>query len=197
MIKALVLAFCACAFILLDASAADLAVARDALAREDYDFAWKLAKGATAEHPSDPEGWIVLGHALSGKLEQAPFLRKATLARETKTAYQHAIELSPQNVEAHVSVFEYYRQAPSVVGGGRAHALEELAKIEKLDPGAAYPCKIRLARDDGKNADVLALCEELHRLEPHSFRACYWLGTALGSSQNAAATRNRSSSARR
>ncbi len=173
---------------------ADLAAAREALDREDFKQAVRIAERVAAADPKDAEAWIVLGHGLSSQIDQAGLLAKADLARRSLAAYMTAATLDPRNLEAHVSLLEYYRQAPSVVGGNRAKAIEQAKVLVGLDAGSGDSWLVRLALEDARPGDAFKACEDLLHAEPDSYRALYWLGescaaTGMQLSRGAAAFR--------
>lgn len=163
-------------FFVASLRAADLVKARDALEHDDYSTALDIAKTACAEDPQNPEAWIVRGHALSIQIDHVGVFRKAELAKQTLAAYMRAAAIAPSNSEAHVSLLEYYRRAPGIVGGSRAKAREEAQRLIGLDPGLGYSWAARLAGEDNRSEDAFAACEALLRSEPMSYRSHYWLG---------------------
>jgi tetratricopeptide (TPR) repeat protein len=160
----------------VDLGGSELASARAALDRDEYGQAVAIAERATAANPANVEAWIVLGHGLSGLIDQASLFQKADLAQRCLAAYARAATLDPMNVEAHVSLLEYYRQAPPVVGGSRAKALAQAQRLVQLDAGLGHSWLVRLAIEDNRPDDAMQTEETLLHLEPNSYRALYWLG---------------------
>ena len=65
---------------------------------------------------SDYHDW--LGRAYGRLAEQSNFVSALGYAKKTVRAFERAVELDPSNLEALSDVFEYYLQAPGMVGGG-------------------------------------------------------------------------------
>lgn len=168
--------FLFCVVLSVPLAAADLVKAREALEHGDYSTAFAIAKTACAEDAKNPEAWIVLGHALSEQIDHVSLFKKADLAKQTLAAYLQAAEIAPRNIEAHVSLLEYYRQAPAIVGGSRAKARAEAQLLIGLDPAIGYSWTARLAGEDNRSNEAFAACEALLRCEPESYRSHYWLG---------------------
>jgi tetratricopeptide (TPR) repeat protein len=74
---------------------------------------------------SDYYDW--LGRAYGRLAEASSFLSALGYAKKTVRAFERAVELGPSNLEALSDVFEYYLQAPGMVGGGLDKA-EDIAK---------------------------------------------------------------------
>jgi len=74
---------------------------------------------------SDYYDW--LGRAYGRIAEGSSFLSALGYAKKTVRAFERAVELGPSNLEALSDVFEYYLQAPGMVGGGLDKA-EDIAK---------------------------------------------------------------------
>jgi tetratricopeptide (TPR) repeat protein len=65
---------------------------------------------------SDYYDW--LGKAYGRVAEGSSFLSALGYAKKTVRAFERAVELAPTNLEALSDVFEYYLDAPGMVGGG-------------------------------------------------------------------------------
>ncbi|HEY9155140.1 MAG TPA: tetratricopeptide repeat protein [Opitutaceae bacterium] len=154
---------------------ADLAAARIALDRDENDKAIQIAEQALKEDRANPEAWIILGHGLSAEVDSFGTFKKMSTARRILAAYSEAAKLAPQNTEVHASLLEFYLRAPAIVGGSTAKAWEEERRLRELDSALAFRWAIELDLDEGKMDSAVEAWNELHRLEPNSFRTVYWL----------------------
>lgn len=65
---------------------------------------------------SDYYDW--LGRAYGRVAETSNFISALAYARKAMHAFERAVELDPSNLEALSDVFEYYLEAPGMIGGG-------------------------------------------------------------------------------
>ncbi len=61
-----------------------------------------------------------------------------TLAIQTREAFEKAVKLDPKNPEAVNDLFDFYIQAPGLVGGGVDKARALLPVLDKIDPVEAW-----------------------------------------------------------
>ena len=75
---------------------------------------WRKRSGRTASIPTTYD-W--LGRAYGRLAEGSSFLSALGYAKKTVRTFERAVELGLSNLEALSDVFEYYLQAPEMVGG--------------------------------------------------------------------------------
>lgn len=78
-----------------------------------------------------------LAEALVERIEEAPFIFKLGLAKRLRAAYEQAVEIDPEHLEARVSLARYHSEAPAIAGGSSAEAARQLAEIRRRDPALA------------------------------------------------------------
>src|SRR5262249_43519172 len=105
-----------------------------ALRRDDADKAVAYAAKAVELTPNNADAQHALGDAYGLSAQRASIFSQFGLAKKCLTAYHRAVELAPANVDFHQSLFEYYRQAPGIAGGGLDKAEIEAGVIKQLDP---------------------------------------------------------------
>jgi Tfp pilus assembly protein PilF len=66
-------------------------------------------------------------------------------ARKTVRAFERAVELDPSNLEALSDVFEYYLEAPGIVGGGLDKAENIARRFADVNPAENHWARARLA----------------------------------------------------
>jgi len=106
---------------------------RIAMKRSDAQAAIFHFERATALEPSNSGYFAEIGAAYALALDSAATLKKPSLARKVRSALEHAIELDPRNLDAREGLVDYYRQAPSVLGGGIAKAFAQAEQIREQD----------------------------------------------------------------
>ena len=125
---------------------------RIALEERKHDRAIDYFEAATRLDPKNSTYFLWLGRALGREAQRANVLRQPGLAKRTKAAWQRAIELDPENLDARSDLIQYYVQAPGLLGGSTEKALEQAEEIRKrnalrgyLELGALYEREKRFA----------------------------------------------------
>jgi tetratricopeptide (TPR) repeat protein len=72
-----------------------------------------------------------LGRAYGTQARRANMFRAASLAGKTKTAFETAVALDPENLDAREGLMAFYAGAPGMVGGSKEKAREVLLEIRK------------------------------------------------------------------
>jgi tetratricopeptide (TPR) repeat protein len=112
----------------------DLALMRDA---PQEAVKW-LAK-ATSLDPKSSEYFRALGDAYGLSAQRADFFSKLGLALKSHEAYERAVALAPDNIEARYALFNYCRQAPAIAGGGMDQARIQALAAHWPSSSSAWP----------------------------------------------------------
>jgi tetratricopeptide (TPR) repeat protein len=115
---------------------------------------------AVAEDPRNSQYYDWLGKAYGRRAEESSFLTALPYANKTRAAFEKAAALDPSNLEALGDLFEYYLQAPGIVGGGVDKAEEVSVRIGRLNEAEYHYTRARLA---GKRKKVQVAEEELRK----------------------------------
>jgi tetratricopeptide (TPR) repeat protein len=126
-------------------AAAAFYLGRIAMEERKNDRAADYFEAATKLDPKSSTYFLWLGRAYGREAQQANVLRQPGLAKRTRSAWERAIELDPENLDARSDLIQYYVQAPGFMGGSMAKALEQAEEIRKrnalrgyLELGALY-----------------------------------------------------------
>ncbi len=94
-------------------------------AQEMADQAIHECELAVASAPSSSDDQMWLGRAYGLKASHASPFTALGLAIKVRIAFEHAVQLDPENIHAMSDLGEYYVAAPSLIGGGldKAEAL--------------------------------------------------------------------------
>ena len=82
-------------------------------------------------NPRSSEYWDWLGRAYGSQAQTASKLRLPSLASKTKGAWEKAIALDPENLDARQDIIQYYLQAPGFLGGSKDKARAMANEIRK------------------------------------------------------------------
>lgn len=100
---------------------------------------------ATRLDPKSSTYFLWLGRAYGRAAQRANVLRQPGLAKKTRAAWERAIEIDPENLDARTDLIQYYVQAPGFLGGSTEKAFEQAEEIRKrnalrgdLELGALY-----------------------------------------------------------
>ena len=144
--------------------------------RDDTAAALRHLETALAAAPGEARYHYYYGHAQGRSAQKAGVLSKFGHARKCLAAYERAVALAPDESEFRESLFEFYRQAPAVVGGGRDKALAQAEAIRRLDPvrGRVVFAKLHVA--EGRFAEAFGEFEEVLRTAPDDYLSLYHVG---------------------
>jgi len=104
------------------------------LVEDSLEKSIKYLKEAAVLDGNSSENHHWLGIAYGQKAQKAGFLKKAGLAKKMKKEIERALELDPDNVDAHFSLMQYYLYAPGFMGGSVEKAREQAEEIKKRAP---------------------------------------------------------------
>ena len=107
---------------------------RIALEQNDAKKSVDWLETAVELNPRSSEYWDWLGRAYGSQAQKASKLKLPSLARKTKNAWEKAIELDPENLEARQDMIQYYLQAPGIMGGSKDKARSMALEIRRRNP---------------------------------------------------------------
>jgi tetratricopeptide (TPR) repeat protein len=104
----------------------------------DDDAAIALGEELVRAEPGDAVLWRALGEAYGGKARTASVLSRLRYAKKCRAAFERAVELAPDDIDARTALFTYDMEAPGIAGGSAARAREEAEAIARLDPARGH-----------------------------------------------------------
>ena len=110
-----------------------------------------------------------LGEAYGSATQDLSFFKQMRLAGKIREAFETAVELDPDNVEARAGLATYYINAPGVAGGSDEKALEQAEEIARRDPYRGH--MVRAAVFQSGNDDEAAEREYRAAIEASPDRA--------------------------
>lgn len=117
-----------------------------------------------------------LAEALVARIDEVAFFFKLGLANRLRAAYEKAVELDPENLEARVSVARYHSEAPSIAGGSSEKATAQLAEIRRRDPALAHVTQGLIHEQLGRLEEAAEAFETAVEVDPESILSWRELG---------------------
>jgi tetratricopeptide (TPR) repeat protein len=138
------------------------AVAHQLLCRTYYaqqitDSAIHECELAVANAPSSSDNQMWLARAYGYKAEHANPISALSLAVKVRTAFEKAVQLNSENVQAMSDLGQFYVAAPSLIGGGVDKAEALAARMQPHFPAQSHRLLALIA--EKKNDEALAEIE--------------------------------------
>ncbi len=155
-----------------------------ALMRDDAPEAVRRLERATQLAPGQAAYFQALGDAYGVSAESAGLFSRLGLARRCGAAYEQAVALAPANASARYALFSFYRQAPSIAGGGFDKARAQALELQKLDAVRGGLALVELDVAEKNYAEAFDRLAALRRGHPDAAAVAYQIGrTAAMSGQ--------------
>jgi tetratricopeptide (TPR) repeat protein len=149
---------------------------RLALMRNEQEEAVKWLEKATMLAPRSSPYFKALGDAYGLSAQKAGLFSKLGFARKCLAAYEKGVALDPQSVSARHALFDFYRTAPAIVGGGLDKARAQAQEIQKLDVVRGTLALVEVSVADEKYEEAFATLEDFRRSHPETLDAVYQIG---------------------
>jgi tetratricopeptide (TPR) repeat protein len=138
------------------------AVAHQLLCRTYYaqqitDSAIHECELAVANAPSSSDNQMWLARAYGYKAEHANPISALSLAVKVRTAFEKAVQLDPENIQAMSDLGQFYVAAPSLIGGGVDKAEALAVRMQPHFPAQSHRLLALIA--EKKNDEALAEIE--------------------------------------
>lgn len=112
---------------------------------------------AVAAQPDSSIAHLWLGRAWGRKIEKAGPLKALRMVHDVRRAFEQAVTLDPNNVEARFDLLEFYLGAPRSFGGGIDKAKAQADAIANLDPAMGQSARAlieeKIKQERGSAAD--------------------------------------------
>ncbi len=110
----------------------------------DFHQATDFLSKALEAAPTNSQYADWLGRAW-GRRASSGGLPAAGYASKARGYFERAVQLDPKNKEALSDLFEYYLQAPRILGGGSDKAARIAEQIATIDPADGYAKRAKIA----------------------------------------------------
>lgn len=123
-------------------------------ALQDYDQAIDWLEKAVALAPKNAEYQLWLARSTGRAAATSGMLRAMSLGKRCRVAYERAVALDPELIEARSDLVQFYLQAPGIMGGGVDKAQAQAGEIARRDPvrGAVAYANVALHEKDPAKA---------------------------------------------
>ena len=111
----------------------------------DFRRATEALEQAAILAPGNSGVYLWLGRAYGRRAETSSIITAPGLANKARQFFEKAAQLNPANLEAQSDLFEYYLEAPGILGGGFDKAAATAAQIARISPSEGYWAQARLA----------------------------------------------------
>jgi tetratricopeptide (TPR) repeat protein len=143
-------------------------MARDYFMLGDYKRATDCLQKAIASQPANGEYVDWLGKIYGRRAETSNPLLAPALAVKARQAFERSVELDPRNSEALDDLFDYYLEAPALLGGGYDKAAEVARRIAAVDPPEGHYAKAKLAQKRKEFSDAESHLRQAIAAAPHA-----------------------------
>ena len=120
-------------------------LARAQLQKGEADEAVESAEQAVELAPNDAQAQLWLGNSLGIRIGQVNMLRKLTMAPSLRDAYEAAVRLDGNLLQARSALIQYYLY-PAAPGGGVEKAQAQQAEIARRNPARGHLAEATIQR---------------------------------------------------
>ncbi len=131
-----------------------------------YRDASDVLRKAVELDPKNSSYYHWLGRSYGRRAENSFPLAAPGYATKARANFEKALELDPNNSEAMNDLFEYYLQAPSLLGGGMEKASQLAEKIAQHNAAEGAFAKARIAEQQKNWAQAEAQLRKAAELSP-------------------------------
>jgi tetratricopeptide (TPR) repeat protein len=144
---------------------------RNRLRDGDIEAAIKAGEAAVESLALDSQAWLWLGRAYGRQAMEASLLTKPKWAGRTRDAFEQAVRLDGDNLDARYDLMQYYLIAPGFMGGGRDKADAQLDLLRRQDSVMGKLGDALVADHDKRPEQAERNMREALGLDPDSDRA--------------------------
>jgi Tfp pilus assembly protein PilF len=115
---------------------------------------------AVSLEPRESDYYLWLGRAYGRRAETSSFLTAPGYATKARDNFEMAVRLNPRNMEAVSDLFEYYLDAPGLLGGGLDKATALALRMGQVEPAEEHWALARVAE---KRKEMITAEQQLRR----------------------------------
>ena len=149
---------------------------RAAFRAEHYEEAAREFERAAELDPESSLYHTWRGNAYGMRALDTNPIHQATLARKAKAAFDQAVQLDPNNLNARESLARFYSIAPAILGGSRTKAVQQIEEIRQRNPYRGTMLLAELHSSENRLAEAARLYFEVVEAHPDSLAPLQSLG---------------------
>lgn len=142
-------------------------IGRNYYMRGDYKKATDSLEKAFAAEPGNADHALWLGRAYGRRAETASPFTAPGYASKARQYFEKSVALNPSNVDALDDLFEYYLEAPGMLGGGLDKAQATADRMARLNPSQGQFAQARLAERRKQYSNAEEHLRRAAELAPH------------------------------
>jgi len=129
---------------------------RNYFMQSDFKRASDALEKAVAWEPSNADYMLWLGRAWGRRAETSSPFTAPVYASKARQCFEKSVQLNPTNLDAQSDLFEYYLDAPGILGGGLDKAEHTAQRMTQLSPAEGQWAQAKLAekRKESKTAEA-------------------------------------------
>ena len=127
----------------------------------DSKSAVKYLERAIAENSEHAASQFWIARAYGDLADQASVFSALGLAKASKRAFENAVHLAPEDLDARSGLMLFHLKAPGIVGGRTSRALEQAYAIKERDPKRGYVSLAIIYRTTGDRAKEIAVYDAM------------------------------------
>ncbi len=140
---------------------------RARLQANQAEAAVESAEKAVKFAPNNSQSHFWLGNAYGSRIGQVGMFSQMSMAPKIRDAFEKAVALDPNNLDARDGVLQFYLQAPSVVGGKDKDKVNAQAnEIAKRDVARGHLARAQIFMSEKNTAAALKSYEAAYAAKP-------------------------------
>lgn len=129
--------------------------------------------------PTNPQLFHLLGQAYGSNINNVGMLSKLGYASKIRGAFEKAVELDPDFIDARDALMQFHLMAPGIAGGSEEEARVQAAAIAQRSPVRGHIARARLLGNEEKLDEALEAFRSAVQADPTYAPAWLSLGLAL------------------
>ena len=138
---------------------------------KDWDLAISYYENLMLEESRNANYHFKYGGALGMKALGINRFRALTYVRDIRKAFEKAVDLDPNHIEAHWALVEYYMQLPEIIGGSERKAIQYASQLGKISPVDGYLANGYIAEYSDRTKDAEEFYKKAIKIggSPHTY----------------------------
>ncbi len=145
----------------------------------DFNAAEDTLKTLLAAYPTDADAWYLAGLNHLALVDEVSIFKKLGQAKQSMSAWQTAVDVDPEHINARYAIFAFYASAPGIAGGDLEKATALQSDLAQRNPGfGAMAEALLLSQREDAAATEAAFKEAVRLMDragPHFVLAQFYM----------------------